>query len=741
MSGMGILYAITILLNALLLFLVQPMIAKMLLPYLGGTPSVWNTCMVFFQAMLLGGYGYAHVTTKWLRPKQQVMLHLALLAGASLVFPIAISEAALQSLDDGAQPVAWLLGQLLLTVGLPFFMLSTGGPLLQHWFSKTDHPTAKDPYFLYGASNLGSLAALLGYPLLIEPALRLKQQSAIWAGGYALLVATIAGCAFYRWRFAGREAAGAPAAEREAAAAEPLTARRRLRWVALAFAPSSLMLGVTTFLSTDISPIPLLWVLPLALYLVTFILAFAQRQWLAMREVNRALPIFTLLLAFPILLEMHRPVWLIAPLHLVLFFLFAMSCHRQLAEDRPHTQHLTEFYLWLSVGGVLGGLFNSLIAPTLFRTVIEYPIAIVIALMLRPNPRPGTGGPRDRWLDVALPAALVAVIVGLLLGLPKLGVSPARSSILLVGLAMAAAVSFLARPLRFALFYGGMLWISITFVSSQLRDYGNTQHIERNFFGVLRVSEDRSGLFRQIYHGNTLHGRQYLDPARKCEPLSYYHRQGPLGEVFAALGDTPASPNVAVVGLGTGATACYAGPGQQWTFYEIDPAVVRIAETPAWFTYLSNCAGQPVRTVLGDARLQLRHAPDRHYGLIVLDAFSSDAIPTHLLTRQAFDLYLSKLADGGRIVLHASNHYLDLRAVIGNLAADAGLAGRIQARPHAPTDAEIGLDASTWIVLARTEAQLGTLAAAERWKPLPTKPAGGVWMDDFSNILSVILWK
>jgi hypothetical protein len=414
-----------------------------------------------------------------------------------------------------------------------------------------------------------------------------------------------------------------------------------------------------------------------------------------------------------------------------------MSCHRQLAEDRPHTRHLTEFYLWLSVGGVLGGIFNSLVAPSLFRTVIEYPIAIVIALMLRPAARRQPDTTRDRWLDLALPAGLALALMGMLHFLLKWKMDEGRVTLLAIGLPLAIGIAFLKRPVRFALFIGGVLWVC----GPLLNGYGNTQRIERNFFGVLRVSEDRSGHFRQIYHGNTLHGRQHLDAARSCEPLSYYHRQGPLGQVFAAVGATPASPNVAVIGLGTGATACYAGPEQQWTFYEIDPAVVRIAADPAQFTYLSKCAANPVRTVLGDARLQLRHAPDKHYGLLVLDAFSSDAIPTHLLTRQAFDLYLAKLADGGRLVLHASNQYLDLRPAIGNLAASAGLVGRIQTRKGAPNDAEIGLDASTWVILARTEAQLGALATDARWEPLPTRPNGAVWMDDFSNILSVILWK
>jgi hypothetical protein len=744
---MGILYTVTILLNALLLFLVQPMIAKMLLPYLGGTPSVWNTCMVFFQALLLGGYAYAHFTTKWLSARQQILLHLILLSGAALVFPVQISDAAINALDAGARPVWWLLGQLLVTVGLPFFMLSTGGPLLQHWFSKTSHTAAHDPYFLYAASNLGSLVALIGYPLLLEPSLRLRQQGWLWASGYALVVAMIAACALARWTSIHPADERAKPDERLLVMDDSLTIRRRLWWVGLAFVPSSLLLGVTTYLSTDISPIPLLWVGPLAIYLLTFILAFAKRQFLPPRIVARLLPLLGMFLIFPILIELHRPIWLMIPWHLLFFFLAALVCHGQLAKDRPPARHLTEFYLWLSFGGVLGGLFNSLIAPNIFKTVVEYPLAIVLALMLcprRPDDKQAANTPIDglrlRWLDLGLPVALGMLTLALAIYLPHFGLNRVRVAIVALGIPALIGYAFVGRPVRFALIIGAMMLAG----SPYLGEYGKTLHIERNFFGVLRVSEDKDGLFRQAFHGNTLHGRQFLDPQRQCEPLSYYHRQGPLGQALQAFTLIPAA-HVAVIGLGTGTMACYAAPGQDWTFYEIDPAVLFMARDSGYFTYLTKCAASPVNTILGDARLQLRHAPDKHYGLIVLDAFSSDAIPAHLLTRQAFELYLSKLADGGRLVLHVSNQYLDLPPVVGDLAASVNLVGRINilstSAREAEADAEKGISPSQWIALARRTEDLGSLATDPHWKPLDGRPNADVWMDDYSNILNTIRWK
>lgn len=739
---MGLLFALTLLLNALLLFLVQPMVAKLLLPYLGGTPAVWNTCMVFFQALLLAGYAYAHFITTRLRLKPQIILHLTLLTAAMVCFPLEIAEASTRALDGQTPPVAWLLWRLLWLVGLPFLMLATGGPLLQKWFSQTGHPAAHDPYFLYGASNFGSLLALLGYPLLLEPALRLQQQSQLWAISYSGLILCVFACAVVRWRRgAGKDSDSARNAARTAIApVAPLSWSRRLFWVALSFVPSSLMLGVTTYLSSDISPIPLLWVLPLALYLVTFIVAFARRPWVRVQPLSGGLLALGFVLLFLILAQLRHPIWLLVVLHLLFFFLAALVGHLRLAQDRPPAAQLTEFYLWLSVGGVLGGIFNSLLAPVIFSTIAEYPVAIIMALMLRVPAGAPKRWAENRWFDLFWPAAAFLAAVFLTTTLPRLGLIPLRVlSLTLVVPGLVAAAST-ALPLRFALIIGATV-LGLSGYVAELQ-HGRTLLSERNFFGTLRVTDDSDGKFRLLYHGNTIHGRQRLAGAQRCEPLSYYHPNSPLGQAWQAFAATPANNNFAIVGLGTGAIAAYSQPGQHWTYYEIDPAVRDIAERPDFFTYLRECSATPIQTILGDARLQLRHAPAAHYGLIVLDAFSSDAVPTHLLTQQALQLYLTKLAPGGRLLFHISNHYLDLQRVVAALAHSEGLAG-LSSDPPALQKAYVveGQDPAYWIALARTETDLQALRQDPRWHRLAPPGNNKVWLDDYSNVLSVFRWQ
>jgi SAM-dependent methyltransferase len=729
------LFAGTLLLNALLLFLVQPMVARILLPYLGGAPSVWNTCMVFFQAMLLCGYAYAHLTTRWLSARRQTVLHLILLASAVLCFPLEISESAVQSLNGETQPIWWLLGRLLAMVGLPFFMLSTGGPLLQQWFSTTNQAGARDPYFLYGASNLGSLAALLGYPFLLEPAMRLRQQTWLWAFGYVLLLGLIAACAWARAKLSLAPVEVGVSVE-TGGVAEPLGWGRRGRWLLLAFVPSTLMLSVTTFLSTDISPVPLLWIIPLALYLVTFILAFARRQWISMRLLSRVGPLLALALVVPMLLHLRGVIWLLAPMHLLFFFIAALICHRQLADERPHASRLTEFYLWMSLGGMLGGLFNSVVAPNLFDSIVEYPLGIVLALLLRPRGERQTVAPRVHWLDFAAPAGVFILTSGLLWLLARQGMPPVKVMLFSLLASMGVASTFASRPLRF-----GLAMAAIFASGTMFSVMGNRHllHTERNFFGVLRVARDPNGTFQQFFYGTTLHGQQFLDPRRQCEPLSYYHRNGPLGQAFDAFSASPASPDIAVVGLGTGAMASYARPGENWTYYEIDPSVREIAQDSRYFTYLPKCAATPMNVILGDARLQLRNAANGLYGLIVLDAFSSDAVPTHLLTRQALELYVSKLAPGGRLLFHISNRFLNLRVVTGNLAGSAGLIAL--ASEASPSNLAEGQEPAVWVTMARRAEDLGGLRSDPRWRQLEGDRRIPVWTDDYSNILSVLDWR
>ena len=456
-----------------------------------------------------------------------------------------------------------------------------------------------------------------------------------------------------------------------------------------------------------------------------------------------------------------EPAWFLILFHLLFLFIAAMVCHGQLASERPPARHLAEFYLWVAIGGALGGFFNAIVAPLLFDSVAEYPLVIILACYLRPaistrmfevlklnsNARGETGEgdgeaettwPRSRLLDVALPVAAFALAAALALLAARLDLKTSEKLALMLGVPLLLVYFFFARrPLRFALGLGAVMLASTLFVEST----GRTIYAERNFFGTLRVTRDESRQMQRFSHGSTLHGRQFTDPARACEPLSYYHRKGPLGSVFAALGArTTGSQNVAVVGLGTGASAAYAKAGQRWTFYEIDPSVVRLARDPALFTYLSACAAAPVETIVGDARLRLRDAPENYYALIALDAFSSDAVPAHLLTREALDLYLSKLAVGGLVVFHVSNRSLDLGRVVGGLARRAGLAARVFADKEYE-EPDIGKEPSEWVVVARREEDLGTLAADARWLPLDESQGKFVvWSDDFSDIVSVFRW-
>jgi hypothetical protein len=724
------------------------MFTKMVLPLLGGTPAVWNTSLLFFQAALLAGYLYAHLTTRWLAPRRQLALHLALLALSLVTLPVAV--AAGWRPPGAGTPIPWLLGLLTVSLGAPFLMLSTSAPLLQRWFAHTSHPAAANPYFLYAASNLGSLAALLAYPFLIEPHLPLALQSRAWAVGYVLLLALVGGCAVVTARAvsARRAAVGSeaghgtrPLAIGAEADARPVPARQVVRWVLLSFAPSSLLLGVTSYLSTDVAAIPLLWVVPLAIYLLTFVFVFARRpplpHWLMVWAQAVVLVPVVILMMF----GTNRPLWFLAAFHLLAFFATAMVCHGELAASRPPAARLTEFYLWISVGGVLGGVFNVLVAPTAFDTLLEYPLALLLAVLLRPSVgyRPDAVSPwRRRFRDVALP-----LVVGLLVwNVMRPEAVPASwgpyAVFALCGVAGMICFLFRDRPLRFALglaaiLAGGTLGKGID-MNVLLRD--------RSFFGSYRVRQ--WGYANVLMSGTTMHGGQDRRPANRREPLTYYHREGPLGQMFASLlQDRPAGDGrrVAVVGLGTGTIACYGRPGERWTFYEIDPLIERIARTPRYFTYLRDC---PPRTdvVLGDARLRLAAAPADEYDLILLDAFSSDAIPTHLLTREALQLYLSKLAEGGSVAFHISNRYVDLRPVLTELARDARLAGVVGHDVKLTAEQRAMLKTtSVWVVLSRRATNLAALARQPGWEPLPPRADVRVWTDDFSDVLSVFTWR
>lgn len=755
-------FAVVTFLNAALLFAVQPMFTKMVLPLLGGTPMVWNTCLLFFQSALLLGYLYAHASSRWLTPRTQGFVHIALLLVALVFLPLGVARGA-QPPAGASPPVFWLLGLLTVSLGLPFVLLSAGAPMFQRWFASTRHPGAGNPYVLYVASNLGSFVALLAYPIVIEPRLRLSEQSVTWLEFYyaLLLLVAIALLLSLRWAkqndttgnavmaAAGESSAtlpggGAPppaeALDRSEdlappSSAEPMptivpTPAWRLRWVLLSFAPSSLLIGVTTYLSTDVAAVPLLWVIPLALYLLTFVIVFARRPLLGRRFTLD----FQLFIGLAILLIIGMTALSVRVLilHLIAFFATALMCHRELADSRPRPEHLTEFYLWMSLGGMLGGVFNVLLAPQIYDRILEYPLAIIIAYALRPALGTYNSGRRALAFDLVLPLALYfGIRAAFLIEVPTGTWGTVATWTLLVTSALLAS-AFYKRPLRLA------LGAAALFFALEHRDPPTQDSLvyqRRSFFGVYRVH--RWGEFLVLQHGTTTHGAQHMQPDRRREPLTYYNRAGPLGDVFAELTDTLANRSVALVGLGTGTTACYAHTGEAWTFYEIDPVVAEIASSGRLFTYLKDCAPDS-RIVLGDARLRLVDAPDASYDLIALDAFSSDAIPVHLVTREALALYLRKLKPDGSVVFHISNRYLSLDPVLVELARDAKLAGASKDYNVSSDDKSQMYYASRWVALSRSAATLAPLVKNRAWSVLAPSADVRVWTDDFSDIVDVL---
>jgi hypothetical protein len=733
------LFALTLLLSSGLLFLVQPMVAKMLLPSLGSSPGVWNTCMVFFQAGLLAGYAYAHVLPRWLGPRRHAVVHLLVLGLPFLVLPIAFSDT---DPPVGVYPAVWLLWVLLVSVGLPYIVVASCGPLLQRWFARTGHPAAGDPYFLYAASNLGSMLALVLYPVVVEPNLALVTQGRLWTAGFALLAVMLVACSLFLWR-------AQPAPAQTARDARSIAWTRRLRWLALAAAPSSLMLSVTTYLTADIASIPLLWVVPIGLYLLSFTLVFARQVLLPHPFMVRWMPLLVVVLVLALLSEATEPAGLLIMLHLLGLFWICMVCHGELARTRPGAEVLTEFYLWLAVGGVGGGLFNTLVAPVVFSTVLEYPLVLVLACLLRPAAPAhvpalsSAAGWRRRRLDLLLPLmvgliTLALVVAGQSLDLPPGGLSVA----FMFALPAVVCYTFLERPVRFGLGIGALLLAS-TFYRGV---HGRAEYQVRSFFGVHRVTRDAAGRYRYLIHGNTVHGQQSLDPQQRDQPLTYYHRKGPIGQFFEVFDGDPRLRRVAIVGLGAGSLAAYAQPGDHWTFFEIDPVVVQIAEDRGKFTYLQDArrrlgdSGQ-IDVVVGDARLTLQKSRET-FGLIIIDAFSSDAIPLHLLTREALRIYQSRLSADGILALNISNRFLDLTAAVASLAQDARPPMTCLVREDlVPRDLQPGQSLSIWGVLVGSRANAEKLTAArQRWEIMVQPPGTPVWTDDFSNVLEMIRW-
>jgi len=685
--------------------------------------------MLFFQVLLLAGYSYVLFTTAWIGPRKQALLHIVVLVLSTLYLPLTL-VGRFGSVSEQKYPALWLFAYLLTAIGLPIFVISTTSPLLQKWFTRTGHVSANDPYFLFAVSNAGSLLALVSYPLLLEPNLKLSRQSQLWVGGYVVFLALSVGCVLLLWKSPRSENVD----DLETTPKSPVSLKRRLYWILLAFIPSSLLFGVTSYITTEIAPTPLLWTIPLALYLVTFILAFARKVVLPERLLNTAFGGLALLLTLVIAANATEPTTAIVLLHLCFFFVAALVGHGKLASDRPDATRLAEFYLCVAIGGMFGGLFNTLIAPLIFKTLIEYPLVIVLACLIRPGDTTDDSS-RDRLLDFILPLGAGLVTIGLVFLVNQYDVSPAVAVAIIFGIPLVIINHRLRnRPVRFGLALGAVMLASVVYSETLNR----TLHDERNFFGTLSVRLDPSGATRILFHGNTIHGRQFINPSLQGEPLSYFHREGPLGQIFDAFNEKPASPNVAIVGLGAGSMACYSRPDQHWTFYEINPAVISIAQNTDYFTYLQKCRVGPTEIILGDARLQLQNAPDHHYGLIVLDAFNSDAIPVHLMTQEAIALYTSKLAPGGMLAFHISNRSLKLNTVLAEVAKQNSSMSLSFA--DAEYDPVRGKDPSEWLVMAQQSPAFDNLGHDPRWRALQPRAESDAWTDDFSNVLRVFRW-
>ena len=738
---MFFLYATTLFVNAGLLFLVEPMVAKMILPLLGGTPNVWNTSLFFFQALLLAGYAYAHFASSWLGVKRHAILHLLIVASCVLALPIEVSHHAVPAANQ--DPAVWVIRMLLGAVGFPFFVLAAGAPLFQLWFARS-RPSV-DPYILYAASNLGSMVGLIAYPLVVEPHLSLAQQGQFWSYGYLLFLLLnfiCVGLALQRFAPSIHEPGsivGADDSDRTRwSAPQDLHFTRRLRWVLLSFVPSSLLLGVTTYITTDIASAPLFWMVPLVLYLLSFVVAFARSAWACNPFIVRRQAFLLLGTAITVFTRANTPAWLVLPLHLVSFFVTALICHGMLAQDRPRSEHLTEFYLWVAFGGVLGGIFNALLAPMIFRSVYEYSLAMIVAAFLRPYVGPLVATRLNRWLDLLLPVGLGLLLLGMIKGFNTVPVlSPRMAHIVIFGLLGVLCMTFAYRPVRFGLGMAAFMIASNYYTGSS----GGVLYADRSFFGVYRVIEDNGKEAHLLYHGTTLHGLQKSVQKTRLQPSSYYHPTGPAGQVFSVLEKVRAEESVAVVGLGTGALACYGRPRQKFTFYEIDPLVERVARDQRLFTYLRDCSPS-LEVVIGDARISLAREPRKSYYLIVLDAFSSDAIPVHLLTREAVELYLSNLAEDGLLLFHISNRYIDLAPVLGRVAANLKLTALSQ-RDFRVTASEgdEGKSPSHWIVMARHKAAVSPFLKDPRWSPLDGEKKPQLWTDDYSNIFQVVSWR
>jgi hypothetical protein len=731
-----IVYTAAIFVSALLLFSVQPLFTKMVLPRLGGSPAVWSVAMVFFQSLLLGGYAYAHFLMKLRKRVIPVAVHLVLLALSLLTLPLSIAS------GWGEPPTSgyafWLLGLFVVSIGLPFFALAANNPLLQAWFVRTGHPNGPDPYFLYASSNIGSFLALLSYPVLLEPMFTLRTQNLIWTGGYGLLILLIAGCGALLLRSPANAAIlNMPVDDPDAPA--PSWALRA-RWVFLAAVPSGLLIAVTAHISTDVAAAPLLWVLPLSLYLLTWVLVFQSRPLLPHKWMLRLQPLAIAGVIVLLAVGGEQNLLLTLGGHQLCFFVIAMACHGELARTRPAAKYLTGFYVALSFGGMVGGLFAGLIAPFTFSWVAEYPILLALAALCRP---PGGEERLPRWSSWYWPflAALAVVLIAPSYSTGKMFTWLDDHRVWMVG-AVGVLSALLALGLnanRWKIF--ATVVVALVVLRAYPPDDGRVDTV-RSFFGVHKIVVTPNGQYHVLMHGTTIHGAEKFENddgtpvTGRPEPITYYHKDGGIGQAITAIRERKGAPlRVAVIGLGSGTLTCASEPGEQWKFFEIDQSMVDTARDPKYFTYIQNCEPN-LKPVIGDARLTFAREPDGIYDLIIVDAYSSDAIPIHLATEEAMAIYKAKLAPQGAVVMHVSNRHLELASVVVGIADANDMKSWVYSEDSG-RDNEYIFSTSV-VVSAREEADVGKLASSDVWTETEADEKQRVWTDDYSNVLGAV---
>jgi SAM-dependent methyltransferase len=722
-------YGATLFLSAFLLFCFEPMVGKMMLPLLGGAAAVWITCLLFFQLMLLAGYGYAHVLERLAGPRAQIVTHSVMMVAVLVFLPLQF--AARPDETASFHPSAWLLWHLIKSAGIPFCVVSATAPLLQNWISKTPGASGRDPYFLYAISNAGSLIALLAYPLLIEPRIGVRNQSLWWLAGYVALAVMVGVAAGIVWK---RVSSDSPTEISDRS--EPPSWRLRIFWLAAAFVPSGLMLAVTNHILLNLASVPFLWIVPLAAYLATFMLAFGHRIYISHRTVSRIVPV-TLLLLFPFAATSRavdtKYMPFIVAAHILILISGALLCHTALATRRPAPRFLTEFYFWIALGGVLGGAFTAVLAPSIFTNVIEYPLLVAVIAFFRETGEPAEpiGG-----ADLILPGALGFLAIGAskLMHWASVDITADVRTTIAVDLGIIAiAYTFRHRRVRFAL---AVAILVVSYYRLLPQFYGGTQFVyaARNFFGIKGVKYDFATNSRRLLHGDTLHGIESMDDDLIGHPVSYYHETGPVGDVMKMLNER-GSQHIGVVGLGTGSMAGWTAPYRKITFFEIDPQVFDIASS--LFTFLPRC-GKNCEVVMGDGRLSIAKMNSGELDLLMLDAFNSDSIPAHLVSREAIAMYLTKLKPRGLLLFHVSNRYMDVEGLISAVVTDAALEALARHDDEQQTELKAR---SHFIIAGKNPEALGSLEQDANWFKVKKPQSIAPWTDDYSNMLAILRWR